>query len=176
MTMTFIPVHRSCSHSSNYTHSKTRFIDDLHLHFTIIPMLFAMVTGTILLGWFPPHLHWVQGVPSHALGTWMISSTRCSKGCFRSLGTSTTFSTIWTSGISWMISSPDKFRISSPLFFFFFGKRDEKSMIRFLDPPLPVDIGQTSKTPMFSYRIWRVQVGFRGRASGFLCVCDDQSC
>ena len=39
-----------------------------------------------------------------ALGTWMISSTKCSRGCFRTLGTSTTFSTIWTSGISWMIS------------------------------------------------------------------------
>ena len=35
----------------------------------------------------------------------MISSTTCSIGCFSTWGTSTTFSTIWTSGISWTISS-----------------------------------------------------------------------
>ena len=91
---------------------------------------------TLMTGWSSLK-YWKPGWnPSTALGTWMISSTRCSRGCFRTLGTSTTFSTIWTSGISWMISCQGLFLGGpfSPVFSW--GKTYEMNKLVWREQPL----------------------------------------
>ena len=78
-----------------------------------------------MTGWSSPH-QVLKTIEIPAL-TWMISST--SWGCFRSLGTSTTFSMIWTSGISWMISCQGLFRGGAFFHPFFHGEKRMKCII-----------------------------------------------